>query len=134
MSVRRMGIQVIAEKILVKHRIDPATETYYLKLKQSAYMDLVIERQGETVFVGHYTEQNGDLISDPVLAMDYNGGHWYPVRIEQIFGDTVCSFMKDGARMIYKNSIRDFKSFQAMFARNIRDQRWLDVENGFTEA
>jgi len=128
MSARKMGIQSIAEKILAKHRIDPTDETYYLKLKQTPYMDLVIERQGPEVFVGHYTEQNGDLISDPVLAMDYNGGHWYPIRIEQIFGDTVCSFMKDGNRMIYKHYIRDFMSFQAMFARNIRAQGWLDVE------
>jgi len=128
MSARKMGIQSIAEKILAKHRIDPTDETYYLKLKQTPYMDLVIERQGPEVFVGHYTEQNGDLISDPVLAMDYNGGHWYPIRIEQIFGDTVCSFMQDGNRMIYKHHIRDFMSFQAMFARNIRAQGWLDVE------
>ena len=134
MGVKKMGIQTIVEKILARHRINPETEPYYLKLKQSAYMDLVIERQGSEVFVGHYIEQNGDLISDPVLVMDYNGGHWYPVRIEQVFGDTVCSFMKDGKLMIYKNSIRDFKSFASMFARNIRDQGWLDVEERCTGA
>ena len=134
MSTGNMSIQTIAEKILAKHKINIDAETYYLKLQKPAYMDLVIERQGPEIFIGHYRKQNGDLISDPVLVMDHSGGHWYPVRIEQVFGDTVCSFMQDDQRMIYKNRIADFKSFQAMFARNIRDQGWLEVTESYREA
>lgn len=134
MSNGHMSIQTIAEKILAKHKINIDAETYYLKLQKPAYMDLVIERQGPEIFIGHYRKQNGDLISDPVLVMDHSGGHWYPVRIEQVFGDTTCSFMKGEQRMISKRLVREFKSFQAMFARNIKDQGWLDESTRYIEA
>jgi hypothetical protein len=123
----RLEIQVIVEKILLKHKIDPSAYTYFLKLRMPSYDDLVIEKEGEQVLVGHYYHHpSGDLISDPVLAFDYNGGYWYPVRIEQVFGDTICSFIENGKRMIYLARIKEFKSFQRMFARNIRQQGWLE--------
>ncbi len=125
----KLEIQNVVEKILQKHNIDPTSESYYLKLRMPNYDDLVIEKEGEQVLVGHYYHHpSGDLISDPVLAFDYNGGYWYPVRIEQVFGDTICSFVENGKRMMYLDRIREFKSFQRMFARNIREQGWL--ENG----
>lgn len=127
--IKRLEIQNIIEKILLKHNIDPSTESYFLKLRIPNYDDLVIEKEGEQVLVGHYYHHlSGDLISDPVLAFDYNGGCWYPVRIELVLGDTVCSFVENGKRMIYPRRIKEFKSFQKMFARNIREQGWL--ENG----
>lgn len=122
--MKNLEIQTIAEKILAKHGID-ATRDFYLKLSMSAYMDLVLERNGDVILVGHYREQNGDLISDPVLAME-GGEYWYPIRIELWIGDTVCSFIQDGKRMIYPERIKEFKSFQRMFARNIREQKWLE--------
>jgi len=134
MSKGKMSIQNIAEQILVKHQINPEDETYYIKLQKPHYLDLVIEKQGPEIFVGHYYKQNGDLISDPVLLMDHNDGFWYPVRIEQVFGDTTCSFKRDGVRHINKQKIREFTSFQAMFARNIKDQDWLNNSTQFIEA
>ncbi len=117
----KLEIQNIVEKILLKHKIDPLVESYYLKLRMSNFDDLVIEKEGEQVLVGHYYHHpSGDLISDPVFAFDYNHGYWYPVRIEQTLGDTVCSFIENGKRMIYPARIKEFKSFQRMFARNIR--------------
>ncbi len=126
---KKFEMQNIIEKILQKHNLDPSAESYYLKLRMPNYDDLVIEKEGEQVLVGHYYHHpSGDLISDPVLAFDYCNGYWYPVRIEQALGDTVCSFVENGKRMIYPARIREFKSFQRMFARNIREQGWL--ENG----
>jgi len=125
----RLEIQNIIEKILQKHNINPSAESYFLKLRMPSYDDLVIEKEGEQVLVGHYYHHpSGDLISDPVLAFDYCNGYWYPVRIELALGDTICSFFENGKRMIYPSRIKEFKSFQRMFARNIRDQKWL--ENG----
>ena len=125
----RLEIQYIVEKILRKHNIDPSAESYYLKLRMPSYDDLVLEKEGEQVLVGHYYHHpSGDLISDPVLAFDYNHGRWFPVRIELALGDTVCSFIENGKRMIYPGRIPEFKSFQNMFAKNIREQGWL--ENG----
>lgn len=134
MSAGKMTIQDIVEKLLDKHNIDANSDEYYLKLQKPHYLDLVIEKQGPEIFVGHYVKQNGDLISDPVLVMDHNGGNWYPVRIEQVFGNTACSYMKGEQRMISKQHIRDFRSFQAMFARNIKDQDWLDKSTRWIEA
>lgn len=125
----KFEMQNIIEKILQKHNIDPCVESYYLKLRKRNYDDLVIEKEGEQVLVGHYYHHaSGDLISDPVLAFDYNHGYWYPVRIELALGDTICSFIENRKRMIYPARIKEFKSFQRMFARNIREQGWL--ENG----
>lgn len=133
MSAGKMTIQDIVEKLLEKHKIDVNADEYYLKLQKPHYLDLVIEKQGSSIFVGHYVKQNGDLISDPVLLMDHNEGFWYPVRIEQVFGDTACSYMKDDVRYINKQNIRDFKKFQAMFARNIKDQDWLNNSTRWVE-
>lgn len=125
----RLEIQYIVEKILLKHNIDPSEDSYYLKLRKPSYDDLVFEKEGEQVLVGHYYHHpSGDLISDPVLAFDYNHGRWFPVRIELALGDTICSYIDNGKRMIYPGRIPEFKSFQSMFARNIREQGWL--ENG----
>ncbi len=125
----RLEIQDIIEKILRKHNIDPTAESYYLKLMMPGFDDLVIEKEGEQVLVGHYYHHpSGDLISDPVLAFDYNSGYWFPVRIEQTLGEVTCSYVENGKRMIYPCRIKEFKSFQRMFARNIKEQGWL--ENG----
>ena len=85
-----MEIQSIVEKILSKHNINP-TKDYYLKLHMEPYQDLIIERNSRIILVGHYREEGGDLISDPVLAMEDMNEYWYPVRIEQWCGDTTCS-------------------------------------------
>lgn len=125
----RLEIQNIIEKILRKHDIDPSDESYYLKLSMPSYDDLVIEKEREQVLIGHYYHHpSGDLISDPVLCFDYNEGYWFPMRIEQALGDTMCSFLRNGKRMIYPQRIREFREFQRMFAKNIKEQGWL--ENG----
>jgi hypothetical protein len=58
--------------------------------------------------------------------MEDLNGIWSPVRIEQWCGDTVCSFYEDDKLMIYPERMKDFKSFQRMFAKNIKDQGWLE--------
>ncbi len=123
----KLEIQNIVERILRKHNIDPTMESYYLKLRMPNYDDLVLEKEGEQILVGHYYHHpSGDLISDPVLAFDYNGGYWFPVRIEQVIGDTICSYLEGGERWKYPRRIQEFKSFQRMFAKNIEEQGWLE--------
>lgn len=123
-----MAIQKIAMAIMKKNGINPDAGEFYLKLSRPNYDDLVIERCGDNIFVGHYFNQNGDRVPDPVLVMDYSGGYWYPVRIEQVLGETPVSCTENGKRMIYPARVKEFKSFQAMFARNIKAQGWLNVE------
>jgi len=119
-----MEIQNIIEKILAKHNID-STKDFYLKLTMPPYMDLVLERNGDIILLGHYREENGDLISDPVLAME-GGEIWAPIRIELGCGDTICAFYKDEKRMIYPEREKEFRAFQRMFARNIGEQGWVE--------
>ena len=101
-------------------------EEFYLKLEKEGYMDLVIERQGNTVMVGHYANMNGDLVSDPVLVfVILPSGEWYPWRIEQILGDTqVASENENGKLVYYPHKMADFISFSAMFASNLIHQGW----------
>lgn len=126
----KMQIQKIAEEILRKNGIDPDSGDFYLKLSQPNFDDLVIERCGQQVFVGHYFSQNGnsDRIPDPVLVMAYSKGYWYPERIEQVLGETTVSFLEDGKRMIYPERVKKFRSFQAMLARNIEEQGWINLQ------
>lgn len=129
MSSDKMEIQNIVEKILAKHRINPSHD-FHLKLSNKPYMDLVMERYGNsTIIVGHYFVQNGDLMSDPILAMEDINGYWSPLRIEQwsnyVIRDTVCAFFKDGKLTIYPDRMDDFMNFQRLFARRIKKQGWV---------
>jgi hypothetical protein len=122
----KLEIQYIVEKILQKHNIDPSGD-YFLKLRKPGYDDLIIEKIGEQVLVGHYyIHPSGDYISDPVFAFEYNQGYWLPVRIELLFGHKFCSFLDGGFRVIYPDIINEFKLLQRMFGKNIRDQKFLE--------
>ena len=119
-------LQAIIEDILKKHDISPLAEFYYLKLHSPSQDDfLVIGRVSEQILAGF---QNKDLISNPVLAFDYNQGNWYPVRIEQPLGVIICSFIEDGNRMIIPYRLNKFMLFQKMLVNKIIEQKWL--ENG----
>jgi hypothetical protein len=123
----KLEIQNIIEKILKKHNIDPSGD-YFLKLRRWPYDDLVIEKMGEQVLVGHYyIHPSGDYISDPVFSFEYNQGYWFPVRIELLFGHKFCSFLDGGFRVIYPDIIKEFILLQGMFARNIKDQKFLEI-------
>ena len=103
-----------------------SSNEFYLKLENGSYMDLVIERQGDIVLVGHYRIQNGDFISDPVLVfIIMDSGRWFPLRIEQVIGDTVVAhFQADGRITWHKTRYRDFIPFAALFASNIVHRGW----------
>lgn len=123
-----MEIQKIVEKILEKHGINPSHD-FHLKLSNIPYMDLVLERYGSTIIVGHYFVQNGDLMGDPIFAMEEINGYWSPLRIEEwsnyMILDTIYAFYKDGKLTIYPDKIKDFMSFQRLFSNRIKKQGWL---------
>jgi len=126
-----MEIQTCIEKILKKHNVD-AFKDFYLKLKMPPHLDLVMERDGKIVRVGHYREENGDLFSDPGLVMYVSTGEWHPMRLEQMSSDDIiCTFDKKrkGKDLgIYPDKVKEFIDFQRLFAKNIDEQDWN--ENG----
>jgi hypothetical protein len=50
--------------------------------------------------------------------------------VEQLCGDTICAFYKDGKLTIYPDRMKDFMSFQRMFALRIKKQGWHGVKKG----
>jgi hypothetical protein len=87
---------------------------------------LEIGKFGEQVLIAL---QNSDLVSDPVFSLDYNEGLWIPVQFIQKTGKPfVCSFVENGNRMSFPYRLKRCLLFQAMFARKIREQGFL--ENG----
>jgi hypothetical protein len=62
-----------------------------------------------------------------VLVLE-GGEIWSPIRIELWCGDTICAFYEDEKRMIYPERVKDSRAFQRMFARNIREQKWLEKD------
>jgi hypothetical protein len=142
-----LEIQDIIEKILYKRRVDPGGYKYDFRLRMPTYFDPLIGRRGNQglseqngdlilfvkkhdryIRIGQYNEDNGDLTSDPVIAIDYNYGKWIPIRIERVIGETVYSHIENGRRVMYPDKIEEFMSFQGIFAQYIREQGWL--ENG----
>lgn len=119
-----MEIQTIVKKLLKKHNVN-SDKDFYLKLTMPPYQDLVMERNNDIIIVGHYIEQNGDLIGDPVLVFSCVRNEWLPLGIEQVLGDTICAYFDNGKRVVYEDRINEFKAFQKMFAKNIREQGWL---------
>jgi hypothetical protein len=141
----KLEIQDIIEKILYKRRVDPGGYKYDFRLRMPTYFDPLIVRRGNQglseqngdlilfvkkldryIRIGQYYEDNGDLTSDPIIAIDYNYGKWIPIRIERVIGDTVYSYIENSKRVMYPDKIEEFESFQRMFAQKIREQGWLD--------
>lgn len=141
----KLEIQDIIEKILYKHHVNPGCYKYDVRLRMPAYFDPLMEgvasdesigQNGDLILfvrkldryirIGQYYEDNGDLTSDPVIAIDHNYGKWIPIRIERVIGDADYSYIENSKRMMYLDKIEEFESSQRMFAQNIRKQGWLD--------
>ena len=118
--------QKAIEKVLKAHNQLEWFQTgqdFYLRLDQPHYDRLVIERHGETIIVGHYFEQNGDLMSDPEVELHYPD--WTPVAITQLLIGRREKFIeREGQTLVDKNFHRQVAPFLAMWGRNIEAQGW----------
>jgi len=57
----------------VKAYLAKGYESAYQKIKNPPYMDLVIEKYSkDSIILAHYGEQNGDLMSDPMIEIRIN--------------------------------------------------------------
>ncbi|MCA1785947.1 MAG: hypothetical protein LC657_08205, partial [Desulfobacteraceae bacterium] len=91
------------------------SKDYYARIENGEYMDLVIEKHSDELFLTHYYEQNGDLIMDNELVFKVNEetGHL-------IFKEVALQNPKGGEIRAYD------KGFANMFAKNI-------IQQGFGE-
>lgn len=118
--------QKAIEKVLKGHNQLEWFQTgqdFYLRLDQQNYDRLVIERHGETIIVGHYFEQNGDLMSDPEVELHYPD--WTPVAITQVLVGRREKFIeREGKTLVDRSFHRQVAPFLAMWGRNIEAQGW----------
>ena len=98
-------------------------QDFYLRLDQPNYDRLVIARHGEIITVGHYFEQNGDLMADPEVELHYPD--WTPVAITQLLVGWREKFIEyEGQTLVDKNFHRQVAPFLVMWGRNIDAQGW----------
>lgn len=100
---------------------------FYLRIENSPYLPLSIQRNGSSVCVTHYFEQNGDLVPDPdmefVIGTDEN---WYPVAIQHSNGAYFRARWSEGGRdFIDRLQIQSQTKYAAMWARNIQSQGFI---------
>jgi hypothetical protein len=125
------SMQAIIEKLAAKHGLDLTATEAHLRLEQPSYMPLVIEKIAKhQVSVSHYFEQNGDLIADPDVVFFTAYGAWIPTEITQCFGGFAryVQLSDSGEKItgIAAKGQADLASFCRMWARNLKEQGWLE--------
>jgi hypothetical protein len=121
-----MEMKSVIEAILQRHGLLETFNTsqdFHLKIENSPWMPLVIERHGDEISVAHYGELNGDLIRDPELTFSLSSD-WTPTSITQ---DPVGRYAEvfpivDGQQMVRPKLLRELKSFAGLWARNLKEQ------------
>ncbi len=84
------SMKAAIEKILTAHQQLAAFrehEHYSVKIENSGFMALIIEKHGAQIVVAHYFETNGDLVPDPDMEfVDLGADDWLPVAIQHSTG------------------------------------------------
>jgi hypothetical protein len=126
-------MQKVIERIAEKHGLDLEATEAHLRLENSPFMPLVIEKVGKhLVSVAHYYEQNGDLVADPDVVFFTGYGEWIPIEITHAppFGfHRYAELSDEGDKITHLNrrGQADLVSFCGMWARNIKGQGFTEV-------
>lgn len=122
--------QITIEHVLKSQHLLDAFQTqadFHVRFDMPPYQPLVIERHGERISVAHYYEQNGDLVPDPDVELQYPS--WTPTAITQALGIRREKFIeRDGRTFVDTLFHKQVSFFLALWARNIQAQGW--AENG----
>jgi hypothetical protein len=114
-----MNFQMAIEEVLEKHgKLEEfkSSEEFHMRLDLKGYDRLVIERIGKMISVAHYFEQNGDLIADPDVELEYPS--WTPKAIQQVFG------YREKCGEADVKFHEEVSKFLEMWAANIFYQSW----------
>ena len=119
--------QQAIETILKAHDLLPAFQAspeFHVRFTMPGFDPLVIERQGSRVIVGHYFEQNGDLMSDPEIVFDL--ATWAPLEITQspmgVYRRKF--FERDGVTYVDTRFDRGVRPLVSIWANNLLHQGW----------
>jgi hypothetical protein len=124
-------MQTIISKIAAKHGVELTKVGSHLTLTMPGYDRLAIETVGvNQVSVAHYFEQNGDLIAGPEIVFFTGDGAWVPIALSLVVSGwrEVARLSADGSTIthVVLAAQADAAGLARMWARNIREQGWLD--------
>lgn len=108
-------------KIAEAHGLDLNGKEPSIRIENSPWMDLSIERQSNKVFISHVGEQNGDLMRDPEIMLEIVDGQMVPKTFSNDYAGISNSPMKPNEELV------------TMWAQNLLDQgfaRGKIVTNG----
>jgi hypothetical protein len=132
MKTSKLMKEVIVE-LGLKHGLDFEAVSAHVRINNPPYMPLVIEKIGKyRVSVAHYYEQWGDLVADPDVVFFTGYEDWVAIEITHPppFGFHRYALLNDeGDKITHLNRAgqADLASFCVTWARNIREQCFLDV-------
>lgn len=119
--VEKYGDKATAEEFLA--------EDVILKIHKNNFLDFCIEKCGDNLFVGYYTEINGDLVSDPIFVFTICGDKWLPIRVEQFLGDTEIGFIDDDEYKFNKRRFDDAMDFALLSCKEWKVYYLVDTNN-----
>lgn len=100
---------------------------FHIRIENSPYMDLCIERTGRWVCVTHYFEQNGDLVPNPDMEFEIlENGSWRPVAIQHPNGiyKVAVRYENENA-IVNQQELAAQESFARMWANNLLEQGFV---------
>lgn len=115
------------EQILANHDLLErfhASGSFSVKILNSPFLPLTIERYGDRVSVSHYYEQNGDLVPD--IDMEFHilkNGQWLPHTLTNVFAvhQIASELSQDGIRVRPK-ALKEQTKFANQWAKNLLNQ------------
>ncbi len=124
-------MQKVITHLATRFGLDLNLDEAHLKLENSVYAPLVIEKVGRSLLsVAHYFEQNGDLVADPEVVFFTGCPNWVPVEITQPppAGYRVCAEVAgDAIARVDPRRQADVARFvEDVWARKLEAQGWLE--------
>lgn len=119
--IEKYGDKANAEEFL--------SEDVRLKIHKKGFLDFSIEKCGDTLFAGYYTEINGDLVSDPIFVFEICGNNWFPIRVEQILGDTQIGLVEGNEYKFNKRRFDDVMDFALSSSKEWNEYYLVETDN-----
>jgi len=109
---------------LARHVREPG-DSY--RMEREPYMPLVISRLTDTVYsLGHYGEQNGDLMADPEIEFLHGvDGEWYPFSyLNHYVGklQVAAEFERGRVKRFNPRAQAEMAQFANMWLKNVKSQ------------
>ena len=131
-NIKSVGIRATRILDIVTNELDEPGDGHKINNNET-YIPLsvnyVYDAHGHPVFsLCHYSEQNGDLMTDPEVLFWYVGGTYYPLSFRNDFvpvDNVYVEFCEDGGIQFNPKAQNDLVSFCNTWMQNIKHQQKL---------